>query len=114
MRQPARFALMAAAVLLAACQEPSSPTQPSSRGLSRDLLGVVAGRYIIVFQDAVTEPAGLAQSLVSAYDGSLSQIYTSALKGFAASLSDAAGAACGARPRAAPLARQPPPPRDRD
>src|SRR2546422_9245436 len=93
MRQPARFALMAAAVLLAACQEPSSPTQPSSRALSRDLLGVVAGRYIIVFQDAVTEPAGLAPSVVSAYDGSLSQIYTSALKGFAASLSDAAGGA---------------------
>jgi len=93
MRHPARFALIAAAVLLAACQEPSSPTQPRSGGLGRDLLGVVAGRYIVVFQDAVTDPAGLAQSLVSAYGGSLSQTYTSALKGFAASLSDAAVAA---------------------
>src|SRR5437879_13721524 len=93
MRHPARFALIAAAVSLAACHEPSSPTQPRSGGLGRALLGVVAGRYIVVFQDAVTDPAGLAQSLVSAYGGSLSQTYTSALKGFAASLSDAAVAA---------------------
>ena len=98
MRQPARSALMAAAILLAACQEPSSPTQPTSGGLTRDLLGAAVARYIVVFQETVTDPAGLAQSLVSAYNGSLSQIYTSALKGFAASLSDAAVAALGQNP----------------
>jgi len=98
MRQPARSALMAAAILLAACQEPSSPTQPTSGGPTRDLLGAAVARYIVVFQETVTDPAGLAQSLVSAYNGSLSQIYTSALKGFAASLSDAAVAALGQNP----------------
>src|SRR3989454_10912454 len=61
-------------------------------------LGAAVARYIVVFQETVTDPAGLAQSLVSAYNGSLSQIYTSALKGFAASLSDAAVAALGQNP----------------
>src|SRR3989442_4086857 len=47
MRQPARSALMAAAILLAACQEPSSPTQPTSAGPTPDLLAAPCARCLI-------------------------------------------------------------------
>src|SRR2546430_13730355 len=49
--------------------------------------------YIVVFKDGVADPEGLAQTLVSLYGGSLKHTYKSAIKGFAAILSDAAVAA---------------------
>jgi subtilisin family serine protease len=87
------LALLVAAAFLGACQEASNPVQPSSGAAGRPgAAGVVAGQYIVVFQDGVTDPVGLAQALVSAQGGALLHVYTSALKGFAAQLSDAGAA----------------------
>src|SRR2546427_12058442 len=84
--------------LLAACRDASIPLQPGP-GQSHDLTvqltngQIVPGQYIVVFKDAVADPDGLAQTLVSLYGGSLKHTYKSAIKGFAAILSDAAVAA---------------------
>ena len=50
----------------------------------------VPGRYIVVFRDGVANPAAEAATLVRGLGGQLHHTYTSALKGFAASLPDAA------------------------
>ena len=90
--------------LLAACRDASNPVQPSSRP-SRDFVlssrgsHVVPGRYIVVFKRDVNNPNAVAHALVATYDGSLRHTYTNALKGFAASLPDAAVAALRANPR---------------
>src|SRR5438309_9656530 len=76
-----------AVLLIGACRDASSPGQPGPRD---DATRVVPGQYIVVFRDAVADPAGLAQSLVSAQGGQRLHTYASALKGFAARLSDAA------------------------
>jgi subtilisin family serine protease len=98
MRLSTRIALAVALVVLAACRDASSPVQPGPRS-SQDLTlqpsnpNVVPGQYIVVFKDGVTDPDGLAQTLVSLYGGSLKHTYKSAIKGFAAILSNAAVAA---------------------
>jgi subtilisin family serine protease len=46
----------------------------------------VPGEYIVVFQPSVADPAALATQLVGANGGTLRFTYTSALKGFAATL----------------------------
>ncbi len=95
MKQHARCALLAAACLMAACQDGSNPVQPSASpsqdlALSAGNAHVVPGQYIVVFKRGVANPRALAQTLVTAHGGSLRRTYTSALKGFAANLSDAA------------------------
>ena len=50
----------------------------------------VPGRYIVVFRDSVANPAAEAANLLRGLGGQLHHTYTSALKGFAASLPDAA------------------------
>src|SRR3989442_7744080 len=82
-------------VLLVACRDDATPLQPRPR---YDATGVIPGEYIVVFQDAVADPVGLAQSLVAARGGVLLYTYTSALKGFAARLPDAAVAVLGEDP----------------
>jgi len=47
----------------------------------------VPGQYIVVLRDNVADPATVANELVTAAGGSLLQVYTSAIKGFAARLS---------------------------
>jgi len=85
-------------LFLGACRDAPTPLQPRP-GQSQDLIGqlangqIVPGQYIVVFKDGVADPEGLAQSLVSLYGGSLKHTYKSAIKGFAAILSDAAVAA---------------------
>jgi len=78
-------------LLVGACRDASTPLQPRPSS-------VVPGQYIVVFQDAVSDPDGLAQSLVQAQGGTLLHTYTSALKGFAARLPDAAVATLGRDP----------------
>src|SRR3989475_6309989 len=93
MKQPPRAVLLAAALFVAACQDSSSPFQPGGPPAAIGLPGqpeLGAARYIVVFNDGVTDPIGLAQILVATYNGSLLHTYTAALKGFAASLPDAA------------------------
>jgi len=85
-------------LLLVACRDASDPLQPGSTpsrdfALSPSSSHVVPGQYIVVFKDGVADPDGLAQSFVSLYGGSLKHTYKSAIKGFAAILSDAAVAA---------------------
>lgn len=85
-------------VLLAACRDASNPLQPGSTP-SRDLVSgsrsshVIPGQYIVVFKRDVNDADASARSLVALYGGSLRHVYTSALNGFAANLSDAAVAA---------------------
>ena len=50
----------------------------------------IPGRYIVVFWDSVSNPAAEAANLLRASGGQLHHTYSSALKGFAASLPDAA------------------------
>jgi len=54
---------------------------------------VVPGQYVVVFKRDVNDPDASARTLVALYGGSLRHTYTSALKGFAARLPDAAVAA---------------------
>src|SRR5437867_240473 len=105
MKQHARFALVAAC-LVAACQDGSNPLQPGSSpsqdlSLNATSLHAVPGRYIVVFQRGVANPAALARTLVTASGGSLQHTYASVLKGFAARLSDAAVAALRRNPHVA-------------
>ena len=50
----------------------------------------IPGRYIVVFWDSVNSPAAEAANLMRASGGQLHHTYSSAIKGFAASLPDAA------------------------
>lgn len=50
----------------------------------------IPGRYIVVFKSTVTNPAAEAANLMQGRGGQLHHTYTKALKGFAASLPDAA------------------------
>ncbi|MDP3823096.1 MAG: S8 family serine peptidase [Burkholderiales bacterium] len=50
----------------------------------------IPGRYIVVFWDSVSNPAAEAGNLLRASGGQLHHTYSSAIKGFAASLPDAA------------------------
>jgi subtilisin family serine protease len=97
---PAR-ALALAAFLLCACRDASNPTQPTFAEPAQNTAALIAGRYIVVFRDAVADPASVATSLVSAPGGTLVHIYTRALRGFAARLPDAAVAALRLDPRVA-------------
>src|SRR3989475_11280680 len=92
---PAARAVALILVLGVACRDPSTPLQPGPR---YDATGVIPGQYIVVFQDAVADPVGLAQSLGNAQGGALLYTYTSALKGFAARLPDAAAVVLGQDP----------------
>ncbi|MGH8832822.1 MAG: S8 family peptidase, partial [Polaromonas sp.] len=50
----------------------------------------IPGRYIVVFKNSVTNPAAETANLMQGRGGQLHHTYTNALKGFAASLPDAA------------------------
>jgi len=63
---------------------PKSATHPF--GVSRP----IPGRYIVVFKDSVTNPASEAASVMQGRGGQVLHTYTRAIKGFAASLPDAA------------------------
>jgi PKD repeat protein len=91
-----RMLLPAATLILAACQDTSAPTPPTSTAL---LVASAAsnlaseprpGHYIVVFRDDVTNSSVLARSLVATHNGALEHTYRSAIKGFAGRLSNAA------------------------
>ena len=69
---------------LAACRDATTPDVPTAPVSAT----VVPGQYIVVFRDGVTDPAGLSTRMAKAQGGTLRFTYTSALKGFAARLSD--------------------------
>lgn len=50
----------------------------------------VPGEYIVVFKNSVSNPAAETANIISGQGGQVRHVYTSAIKGFAASLPDAA------------------------
>jgi subtilisin family serine protease len=90
---------VAAALTLAACRDAATPTAPPSDAL----LGPAHGQYVVVFRDAVADPPGLARELVRVHGGSLLFTYSSAIKGFAARLPEAAARALARNPLVAYL-----------
>jgi subtilisin family serine protease len=89
-----RIVAAAALVIAAACRDATRPDQSVAAAQSNP----VPGEYIVVFQPAVADPAALAAQLVRANGGTLRYTYTSALKGFAATLPAAAAAALARNP----------------
>ena len=91
-------AAVAAAVLIAAtglaCRDATRPEQD----VAASQTGPVPGEYIVVFQPSVTNPVALAAQLVRGQGGTLRFTYTSALKGFAATLPAAAAQALARNP----------------
>jgi subtilisin family serine protease len=94
-------ALAGASIVSAACRDATRPESEFSPALTAP----VSGEYIVVFRESVSDPAALAQQLVRAQAGTLRFTYTSALKGFAASLSDAAVQALARNPQVAYVER---------
>src|SRR6266545_4060846 len=91
-------AAVAGAVLVAAaglaCRDATNPEQ----NVVAPQTGPVPGEYIVVFQPGVANPAVLAAQLVRGQGGTLRFTYTSALKGFAATLPAAAAQALAHNP----------------
>ncbi|MDF1504145.1 S8 family serine peptidase [Roseisolibacter sp. H3M3-2] len=90
----ARRAAGALVLLGAVCQDPAAPT-PAARAAPRaaaaptrssDSAAVITGEWIVVFTDDVRDPEGTARQLVAANGGRLLHAYSTALRGFAASL----------------------------
>ena len=92
----ARVVALGVLVVTGACRDAVTPLQP---GPLQD--PIVAGQYIVVFQDPVADPVRVAQALVNAQSGKRLHTYTRALKGFAARLSDAEVATLRQDPRVA-------------
>ena len=87
MRARARAVAVTILAILAGCQVASNPAEstPNSRERAANS-STVPGQYIVVFHDDVADPAALARDLVTRAGGSLLHVYTSAIKGFSASL----------------------------
>src|SRR5688572_13688947 len=99
-----RFAVAVAALVLVACAEPPSTPSPAVTRIEQAPLFVrggpdaVPGQYIVVFNDDVADPETKAKEKSGRANGKLKYSYASALKGFAAELSDAAVAELRADP----------------
>jgi subtilisin family serine protease len=82
------------AIATSGCQQPTAPV--GTKGLlpdsSLDLAAlpsdVIPNRYIVVFKSSAQDSPGLARQLVKQHGGRLRHAYASAIKGFAADLSD--------------------------
>jgi subtilisin family serine protease len=91
---------LVALVVAAAC---SDAVAPPGAGMAPRLAKVgagevIPGEYIVVFKDDVTDPVSLATTKSGKHKGQLKHAYSSAIKGFAAKLSDEAVAALAADP----------------
>ena len=96
-----QLSLVVAAVALAACAEPlSTPPQAEadpSPVVAASTTDVIPGQYIVVLRQRVNSRL-VSSNMVSGVNGTLRHVYTAALRGFAANLSDAAVAALRANP----------------
>jgi len=103
-----KYAVLAPAMLVvAACQDSTSPT-PTTVRLNRVSAARNAAQndYIVTFRDDEADPEGQANGLVKTHGGSLRHVYRYALKGFAvANLSDGAVAALQRNPHVARIER---------
>jgi subtilisin family serine protease len=97
--------VLLAGTLAAGCSD--APTAPQANsGAAAPLLAAAPGqgvrdRYIVVFREGTPDAPGLARQLVAAHGGTLHYTYTSALRGFAATLPPAAAEAVRRNPRVA-------------
>ena len=87
--------LILPALGLAACHDSPNPAAPkpevpAASSINAAPVDAIAGQYIIVFKDEVTDASELATRLVGRHGGIKRFTYTHALKGFAAQLPDAA------------------------
>ena len=88
-----------AAFLLAACSELQQPVSiPVEAPVPSLSAGTQLRDVIVVFNPDVADPAATARGLVDAGGGRLGHVYESALRGFAASLPEAAIQAIQANP----------------
>ena len=97
-----RFAaLVSVTLLLVACSDNSiAPARSAPRAELKVSDGeVIPGSYIVVFTDDVSDPEAVAGEIVDKAKGKLKHAYKSALKGFAAELSDEAVTALREDPR---------------
>jgi subtilisin family serine protease len=78
-----------AVLALAACQD-MSPTAVQQPAPQASVAEAIPGQWIVVFNAGVSDVPGLARQLTATHRGNLRFIYQHALKGFAASLPDAA------------------------
>src|SRR5215831_18355453 len=91
-----KFVVLAPVLLTgAACQDATSPAPttvvPNAVNAAR---AAVKSDYIVTFRSDESDPEGQAKGLVKVHGGSLTHVYTHALKGFAVSnLPDGAVAA---------------------
>jgi subtilisin family serine protease len=105
-----RVALVLAVAALAACSEPltrppavtppvqGEPTVVFSRAVDAQ---VVPDQYIVVFDDDVADPPGVARRLATQHAAEVHFTYSHALKGFAARLSAQAASALARHPNVA-------------
>jgi subtilisin family serine protease len=94
-----RHLATALAVVGAACSESAGP--PVSAPTQSNVVAsgdVIPGQYIVVLHPSVQNVERIARDLVEAQGGSLGFIYTHALKGFSARLSDTAADALARNP----------------
>lgn len=93
-------AVLAAALVLTACSDATTPT-----GALRDPAAAEAGvervGYIVTFRDGVTDVPGLARAMAASNGGEIGYIYTSALKGFSVQLPGRAAEALARNPNVA-------------
>lgn len=93
-------AVLAAALVLTACSDATTPT-----GAQRDPAIAEAGvervGYIVTFRDGVTDAPGLARAMAASSGGELGYIYTTAIKGFSVQLPARAAEALARNPNVA-------------
>ncbi|HUH12939.1 MAG TPA: S8 family serine peptidase, partial [Longimicrobiales bacterium] len=100
MRRTYLALLSVAALGLAACADQPAPLAPPTSAPSYSQ-SAAASDWIVVFNGNVADAPGLARELVAAHDGTLRFTYEHALRGFAASLSEAAARSIGNNPNVA-------------
>src|SRR2546425_1809119 len=99
MQSATRVVALAFLAALAGCESMSNPAQQTPDSGNRTAaVESVPGQYIVVLQNNVADPTTVATALVTAAGGSLLDVYTSALKGFAARLSPSAAVALQSNP----------------
>jgi subtilisin family serine protease len=101
-----QISIAIAAIALAACSDTNQPAiitgpQPAAPIAQVDAGGQIPGRYIVMFNNAVTDAPGLARRLTSESSGQLGFVYEHAIKGFSAQLTPAAAEALAKNPNVA-------------
>jgi len=108
------FTPLIASLAFAACSDAATSVQtaddpvlpglngtPPGVAAAADPTTVIPGEYIVTFASSVSDSRGLANALLSQHGGRLGHVYSAALKGFSANLSDAAVAALAKNPQIA-------------